>query len=163
MLEHDYGDRETKLKKGKVKPRTGHEGPEAEQRYSCTLSLTSALDGGGWSTPRPGRFAPGNNPVPIVQEAGQASGPVWTGSENLELTGIRSPDRPARSESLNRLRYPVPHRETRRVNTLAPNCCGINTIWFKITEGVSVMKGGEVSDISRNSATSWHSQCLDDE
>jgi hypothetical protein len=27
--------------------------------YSCTLSLTSALDGGGWSTPRPGRFTPG--------------------------------------------------------------------------------------------------------
>jgi hypothetical protein len=34
------------------------------------LFLTSALDGGGWSTPRPGRFIPGNDPVPIVQEAG---------------------------------------------------------------------------------------------
>jgi len=30
------------------------------------FSLTSALDGGGWSTPRPGRFIPGNDPVPIV-------------------------------------------------------------------------------------------------
>jgi hypothetical protein len=39
--------------KGKVYPRTGHEGPEGEWRYSSTLSLTSALDGGGWSTPRP--------------------------------------------------------------------------------------------------------------
>jgi len=40
--------------KGKVHPRTGHEGPEVEQRYSSTLSLTSALDG-GWvvnATPR---------------------------------------------------------------------------------------------------------------
>ena len=36
--------------------------------YSATLSLTSALDGGGWSTPRPGRFTPGNDPVPIVQK-----------------------------------------------------------------------------------------------
>jgi hypothetical protein len=27
-------------------------------RYSSTLSLTLALDGGGWSTPRPGRFTP---------------------------------------------------------------------------------------------------------
>jgi hypothetical protein len=27
--------------------------------YSSTLSLTSALDGGGWSNPRPGRFTPG--------------------------------------------------------------------------------------------------------
>jgi len=30
---------------------------------SPTLSLTSALDGGEWSTPRPGRFTPGNDPV----------------------------------------------------------------------------------------------------
>ena len=42
------------------------------------------------------RFTPGNDPVPIVQEAGWAPGPVWTGAENLSSTGIRSPDRPAR-------------------------------------------------------------------
>jgi len=30
--------------------------------YSSTLSLTSALDGGGWSTSRPGRFIPGGGP-----------------------------------------------------------------------------------------------------
>jgi hypothetical protein len=34
-----------------------------------------------------------------------APGPVWTGAENLAPTGIRSPDRPARSESLYRLSY----------------------------------------------------------
>ena len=61
--------------KDKVHPTTGHEGPEVEQRYSSTLSLTSALDGSG-STPRPGRFTPGKDPVPIVQEAGWAPGPV---------------------------------------------------------------------------------------
>jgi hypothetical protein len=71
--------------------------------YSSTLSLTSALDGGGWSTPRPGRFTPGKDPVPIVWEAGWAPGPVWTGAENLAPTGIRSPDCPARSQSLYRL------------------------------------------------------------
>ena len=41
--------------KGTVHPRTGHDDPDGEQRYSCTLSLTSALDG-GWvvnATPRP--------------------------------------------------------------------------------------------------------------
>jgi hypothetical protein len=32
---------------GKVRPRTAHEGPEGKQRYSPTLSLTSALDGIG--------------------------------------------------------------------------------------------------------------------
>jgi len=56
--------------KGKFHSRTGHEGPDGEETYSSTLSLTSALDRGGWSTPRPGRFTPGKDPVPIVWEAG---------------------------------------------------------------------------------------------
>ena len=34
-----------------------------------------------------------------------AQGPVWTGAENLIPNGFRSPDRPARSESLYRLRH----------------------------------------------------------
>jgi len=28
------------------------------------------------------------NPVPIVQKAGWAPGPVWTGAENISLTGF---------------------------------------------------------------------------
>jgi hypothetical protein len=59
----------------------------------------------GWGvsvTPQP-LFTPGKEPVPIVQEAGWAPGPVWTGAENLAPTGIRSPDRPARSESIVRI------------------------------------------------------------
>jgi len=32
----------------------------------------------------------------------------WTGAKNLVPTSIRTPDRPARSESLYRLSYPVP-------------------------------------------------------
>ena len=50
-------------------------------------------------------FTPGKDPVPIVEEAGWAPGPVWTGAENLAHTGIQSPDCPARSHSLYRLRY----------------------------------------------------------
>jgi hypothetical protein len=56
----------------------------------------------------PAALPPGMTPVPIVQEAGWAPGPVWTGAENIASTGIRSPDRPARSESLYRLSYPGP-------------------------------------------------------
>jgi hypothetical protein len=56
----------------------------------------------------PAAFTPGTDPVPIVQEAGWPPGPVWIGVENLAPTGIRSPDRPARSESLYRLRFPGP-------------------------------------------------------
>ena len=50
--------------KSKVHPITGHKGPKVE--YSSTLSSNSALDGGGWSTPRSGRFTSGKDPVPIV-------------------------------------------------------------------------------------------------
>ena len=57
-------------------------------------------------TPRP-LFTPGNDPVPIVQEAGWAPGPVWTGAENRAPTGIRFPDLPARSQLLYRLSYPA--------------------------------------------------------
>ena len=61
--------------KGKDHPRTGHEGPEGEYSYSCTLSLTSALDGGGWSTPRPGRFTPGKETrYPLYRRLGRPQG-----------------------------------------------------------------------------------------
>jgi len=79
--------------------------------YSSTLPSTSTLDGGGWSTPRPGCFTPGKDPVPIVYEAGWAQGPVWTGAENFDPTRIRStvrPGHPALSESPCRLSYPGP-------------------------------------------------------
>ena len=76
--------------------------------------MTSALRWGGWSAPRPGRFTLGKGPVPIILEAGWAPGPVWTGAEDLAPTGIRSPDRPARSESLYRLSYPDPLGEQYR-------------------------------------------------
>ena len=58
--------------------------------------------------PGPGRLTPGKDPVPIVQEAGWALGPIWTIGQNFSPTGIRSPDRPARSESLYRLSYTGP-------------------------------------------------------
>ena len=56
--------------------------------------ILGTLKGGEWSAPRPGRLYPGKDPVPIVQEAGWASEPVWIGAENLAPTGIRSPDLP---------------------------------------------------------------------
>jgi hypothetical protein len=77
--------------------------------YRYTFSLTSTLDVGGLLTPGPYRFTPEHDLVLIVQKAGWAPGSVWKGTENLSLTGIRSPDRPARSESLYRLLYPGPN------------------------------------------------------
>ena len=63
--------------------------------------MTTALEGGEGSASRPGPlFTSGKDPVPIVQEAEWAPEPVWTGAEHLAPTGIRSPDRPARSQLL---------------------------------------------------------------
>ena len=55
-----------------------------EQRYSSTFSLTSTLDGGGWSTPRPGRFTPGKEiHYQLYKRLGGPPGPVGTDAENL--------------------------------------------------------------------------------
>ena len=62
----------------------------------------------GWvvsSTPRP-HFTPGKDPLPILQEAGWALGPVWTGGKSRPHRDS-IPDRPARSQSLYRLSYPA--------------------------------------------------------
>ena len=62
----------------------------------------------GWvvsSTPWP-HFTPGKDQVPILQEAGWAPGPVWTGGKSRPHRDS-IPDRPARSQSLYRLSYPA--------------------------------------------------------
>ena len=59
------------------------------------------------SAPRP-HFTLGKEPVPIVQEAGWAPGPVWTGGKSRPHWDS-IPDRPARSQSLYRLSYPAHH------------------------------------------------------
>ena len=43
---------------GRFHPFIGHEGPQGEQRYSCTLFLTTALEGGEGSVSGPGRNLP---------------------------------------------------------------------------------------------------------
>jgi len=64
------------------------------------------LKGGEWSAPLSGRFAPGEDSELITLGAGWVSEPVWTGRKISSPTGIRSLDRPTRSESLYRLRVP---------------------------------------------------------
>jgi hypothetical protein len=90
--------------KGKGHPITGHEGPEGGRGIDLLLLDLGARR--GWvvnTTPLP--VYPGKHPVPLVQEAGWAPWPLSTCVKNLASTGIRSPDSPARSETLYRLRY----------------------------------------------------------
>jgi hypothetical protein len=60
----------------------------------------------GGQSHAPATLPSGKDPVPTVEEDRWASEAVWTGAGNLVPTGIRSPDRPAGSESLYRLSYP---------------------------------------------------------
>jgi hypothetical protein len=74
------------------------------QKHSSTLSLTWALDEAGLSRPGLGCFTPGKKTLHLLCTI--PCGPR-TGQDvylNLAPVGIRSPNRPARSESLCQLR-----------------------------------------------------------
>jgi hypothetical protein len=86
------------------RPQRAHRG----SRGIALLMLDLGARRGGWSAPRPGRFTPEKYPVPSNYTGG------WVGPragldvcEKSHPTGIRSPDRPARSQSIYRLTYPA--------------------------------------------------------
>jgi hypothetical protein len=60
--------------KHKARSRTGQEGPDGEKRYSSTLSLTLAPDGGAWSTTHPSSFTLGMNQYPLYRRLGGPQG-----------------------------------------------------------------------------------------
>ena len=67
--------------------------------------MTAALDGGEWSAARHGHILPpGKTRYPFYRRLGGPQGRFGR-AENLVPTGIRSPDRPSRSQSLYRLSY----------------------------------------------------------
>ena len=70
--------------------------------------MTAALEGGEWSAARPGRtLPPGKKRYPFYMRLGGPQG-LPGRAKNLVPTGIRFPDRAARSESLYRLSYAGP-------------------------------------------------------
>ena len=67
--------------------------------------MTAALEGGEWSAACPGRtLPPGKTRYPFYRRLGGAPGPVWTGGKSRPHRDS-IPDRPARSQSHNRLIY----------------------------------------------------------
>jgi hypothetical protein len=89
-----------KIKKGKRSP---HNIPWRHGGGRRGMAL-----GGERSKPRPGRFTCKKALVTILHEADWATGTFRTGAKYLVPTGIRSPDCPARNESLYGLPYPGP-------------------------------------------------------
>jgi hypothetical protein len=105
--------------KGKVHLRTGHDGPGGEERYSCTLSLTLALYGVGCQRYAMAVLPPGKTRYPLYNRLGGPQGRSRRVREiSSPATGILSPDRPARSQSLYRLSYPARLRAERPRNFL---------------------------------------------
>ena len=58
----------------KILPRTGHEGPEGKNRYSSTLSLTSALDGVRGQRHVPAALPPGKTRYLLYRRLGESQG-----------------------------------------------------------------------------------------
>jgi hypothetical protein len=79
---------------------------EAEVDFQPFLNFS----GRRLSAPAPTAVLP-KNTVPLVSEGGWVSQPVWTSTENLALTRIRTPDCPALNESVFRLRIPAANTE----------------------------------------------------
>jgi hypothetical protein len=135
-----------------------------------------ALEGGEGLASHPGRsLPPGKTPVPIVQEAVWAPGLVWTGAENLAPTGIRSPDRPTRNQSLYRLSYPA--HIPRKKGQLNPLNAELNPICYLLallgthhflyvsrirvkllTLRLLMSYGAPILDVSRSHTTTQHSR-----
>ena len=60
---------------GRFHPFIGHKVPQGQQRYSSTLFLTSALEGGEGSASRPGRtLPPGKTRYPLYRRLGGPQG-----------------------------------------------------------------------------------------
>ena len=102
--------------KGKIHPRTGHELPDGEQRYSSTLSLTLALGEGGWSPSRPDRFTPGKDPVPWVGPRGRSGRTVPCLVSRLLLQGSHGYE--FRGTLTLRLPYTTIRKVANLINTL---------------------------------------------
>jgi len=97
--------------KVKVKVKWSRYRPGVVQRVGRGIALLFHDRGTrrGWvvsSTPRP-HFNPGKDPVPILQEAGWAPGPVWTGGKSRPHQDS-TPDRPAHMKYVCRKRKCIP-------------------------------------------------------
>jgi hypothetical protein len=69
-----YGIKEEVKGKGKMHPKTGHEGPEGKYRYSSTISLTSALDRVGGQSHASANLPPGKTRDPLYRRLGGPQG-----------------------------------------------------------------------------------------
>jgi hypothetical protein len=107
-----------------------------KQQYSSTLSLTSVLDRKGGQRQLLDCLPPVMTRYPLYRRLGRPQGRSGRARKIWHPTGIRSPDCPARSESLYPLRYPGPRLHLIRNYNLRANatkiiisaCDGVNRV-----------------------------------
>jgi hypothetical protein len=74
---------------------------KAQREIALFFLQPPKLDGGGGVNAKLRLLYPKErDTIPTAEEAGLAPVPIWTGTENLTPTEIRSPDRPTCSKSL---------------------------------------------------------------
>jgi hypothetical protein len=107
--------------------------------------MNSALEEAEWSAARPGRsLLPGNTRHPLYRGLDGPQGRFGQMRKISPPTGIRSPDRPARSQSLYRLSYRA-HDYNMHLLRTCKEVCGktcngdlnFNTIEENLTKGKS--------------------------
>jgi len=84
--------------------------------------------------PQP-HFTPGKDPVPNLQEAGWAPGPVWMGVKSRSHRDL-IPDRPARSQSLYRLSYPAHNSKEYDKEIYSTDGKLYENVFFKLTTNI---------------------------
>ena len=102
---------------------TDHEAPKAEYGYSSTLSLTPAVDEMGVQRHAPADLPPVKTRYPLYRSLGGHQDRFGRVRKILPPTGIRSPDSPARNESLCQLSHRGPYPQERREHNLLNYLC----------------------------------------
>jgi len=85
---------------------------------------------GGWSTPRPGRFTPRRRPGTYCIEGWVGPRAGLDGCRKSQPIGIRSTDRPGRSESLYRQSYPGSQHVIYNSYIFSPEILVLNDVYF---------------------------------
>ena len=101
------------------------------------VTILSALDGVGGQRHAPAVLPPGKTRYPLYRGLGGSQGHSGR-AENLVPTGIRSPDRPARSELLYRLSYPGPQG----------SLCGVKMNYFSVETSDRTRKKKHMAPVS---------------
>jgi len=105
-------------------------------------------------TPRP-HFTPGIDPVPILQEAGWAPGPVWTGG-NSRPHWDSIPDRPDHSSVAIPTQLTGPQTHTQNSDMLRPFLNNFQGVFTSVKDINNVYIDGLI-----NRSKFWSTKCAD--